>query len=119
LRSLIDHRRTGFLIEGRDPLGYVAAVELLFADSAHAAEMGAAATSASLRYTWSMTAARLRRLYGDLEARELVQCGGGDGQRPRRPRFEGGRRVRPARHTPRGPGCGAGVRASGGARSGP
>ena len=75
LRSLIDHRQTGFLIEGRDPLGYVAAIELLFADPVRAAELGAAATSASLRYTWSMTAARLRRLYGDLEARELVQCG--------------------------------------------
>jgi hypothetical protein len=36
--------------------------------------MGAAAEAASRRYAWSMTAARLRRLYADLAAREPVQC---------------------------------------------
>ncbi len=74
LRSLVDHERTGFLVEGREPLGYAAAIERLLAHPTCSAEMGAAATSESLRYTWSLTAARLRRLYGDLEARELVQC---------------------------------------------
>jgi hypothetical protein len=36
--------------------------------------MGANAAASSRRYTWSITAARLRRLYADLPARELVQC---------------------------------------------
>jgi hypothetical protein len=37
-------------------------------------EMGASAAARTLRYSWSMTAARLRRLYGDLVARGLVRC---------------------------------------------
>jgi hypothetical protein len=36
--------------------------------------MGIHAAAQSLRYSWSMTAARLRRLYGDLVARGLVRC---------------------------------------------
>ena len=36
--------------------------------------MGEAAVARSGRYSWSITAARLRRLYGDLVARTLVQC---------------------------------------------
>jgi hypothetical protein len=36
--------------------------------------MGAAAAERSRRYTWSTTAARLRRLYVDLTTRALVDC---------------------------------------------
>ena len=36
--------------------------------------MGIAAEARSRRYGWSMTAARLRRLYIDLLAREPVSC---------------------------------------------
>jgi hypothetical protein len=39
--------------------------------------MGAAAAIRARRFTWGFTAARLRRLYGDLTARsaaELVAC---------------------------------------------
>ncbi len=74
LRSLIDHERTGFLIEGRDPADFAAPVERLLADEVLASEMGVSASAQSKRYSWSMTAGRLRRLYGDLVARGLVRC---------------------------------------------
>ena len=36
--------------------------------------MSAAATTRARQYTWSFTAARLRRLYADLLARQRVSC---------------------------------------------
>lgn len=74
LRSLVDHEHSGFLIEGRDPVDFAAPVERLLADEILASEMGVNAAAGSARYSWSMTAGRLRRLYGDLVARGLVRC---------------------------------------------
>jgi D-inositol-3-phosphate glycosyltransferase len=74
LRSLVDHDRTGFLVESREPVEYATLVQRLLDDSVLAGEMGMHAAAQSLRYSWSMTAARLRRLYGDLVARGLVRC---------------------------------------------
>jgi D-inositol-3-phosphate glycosyltransferase len=74
LRSLVDHEHTGFLIEGRDPADFAAPVERLLADEILAGEIGVSAQARSKRYSWSMTAARLRRLYGDLVSRGLVRC---------------------------------------------
>jgi D-inositol-3-phosphate glycosyltransferase len=74
LRSLIDHGQSGFLVEGRDPDDYAAPVGRLLADEMLASEMAISAAADSKRYSWSMTAARLRRLYGDLVARGLVRC---------------------------------------------
>jgi D-inositol-3-phosphate glycosyltransferase len=75
LRTLVSHGATGFLVEGRDPGAYAAHVAELLDDRDRAAEMGALAASRSLRYRWSITGARLRRLYADLTARQLVECG--------------------------------------------
>lgn len=74
LRSLIDDGQSGFLVEGRDPDDYAAPVGRLLADGMLASEMAISASAGSKRYSWSMTAARLRRLYGDLVARGLVRC---------------------------------------------
>jgi len=74
LRTLVDHGRTGFLVEGRDPDDYAALVQRLLDDEALAAAMGASAATRAGRYTWSIAAARLRRLYSDLTARALVRC---------------------------------------------
>jgi len=74
LRSLVDDGTTGFLVEGRDPAAYAAPVATLLDDPELAAEIGATASARSRRYSWSTTAARLRRLYGDLVARGLVRC---------------------------------------------
>ncbi len=74
LRSLVDDGTTGFLVEGRDPAAYAAPVATLLDNPELAAEIGASASARSRRYSWSTTAARLRRLYGDLVARGLVRC---------------------------------------------
>jgi len=74
LRSLVHHEQTGFLVEGRDPVDFAAPVAQLLADGVRASEMGVSAAAQSKRYSWSMTAGRLRRLYGDLVARGLVRC---------------------------------------------
>ena len=74
LRSLVDDGETGFLVDGRAAPDYAAPVARLLADEHLADCMGAAAAARSHRYAWSITAARLRRLYTDVGARELVQC---------------------------------------------
>jgi glycosyltransferase involved in cell wall biosynthesis len=47
---------------------------MLLEDREIVTEMGLNAAANSRRYSWSITAARLRRLYGDLVARGLVRC---------------------------------------------
>ena len=56
------------------PADYAEPVERLLAFPDVAATMGAQAADRAGRYTWSIAAARLRRLYSDLAARALVQC---------------------------------------------
>lgn len=74
LRTLVDDGRTGYLVEGRDGEHYAACVDRLLADPVLRAAMGAAAAERARGYTWSTTAARLRRAYADLSARALVAC---------------------------------------------
>jgi D-inositol-3-phosphate glycosyltransferase len=74
LASLVADGETGFLIDGRDPDDFALPIAKLLADDALASDIGAEASSRSRRYSWNMTAARLRRLYGDLVVRGLVRC---------------------------------------------
>ncbi len=74
LRTLVDHGRTGFLVEGRDPADYAAHTAQLLLHPQLAAEMGRRAAERSLRYTWSGAATRLRSLCAELTARTLVEC---------------------------------------------
>ena len=74
LPSLVDHGVTGFLVEGGDAAGFAACASRLLGDRVLAAAMGEAAAKGARRYSWSITAARLRRLYADLTARDLVEC---------------------------------------------
>ncbi len=74
LSSLVDDGVTGHLVDSRDPGDYAAPIARLLADPVGAGAMGANAEAASRRYGWSMTAARLRRLYADLLVREPVSC---------------------------------------------
>jgi len=74
LRSLVDDGQTGYLIEGRDPVDYAVHVARILDDPVVASRMSAAATERSWSYTWSATAARLRRICDDLTSRTLVDC---------------------------------------------
>jgi len=74
LQTLVDDGTTGYLVEGGDPEAFAARTSELVADPERSARMGAAASVLARRYSWSITAARLRRLYADLTAREPVEC---------------------------------------------
>ncbi len=74
LASIVDDGRTGVLVAQRSAADYTAAVQTVLDDPALAASMSAAATERSMRYSWNITAARLRRLYSDLATREPVRC---------------------------------------------
>lgn len=74
LRTLVQHGRTGFLVEGRRAEDYAACVAEVLADRDGATAMGRQAALGARRYSWPTAAARLRRLYADLSARSLVEC---------------------------------------------
>jgi D-inositol-3-phosphate glycosyltransferase len=74
LRTLVDHGRTGYLVEERDPAVFAGHVERILADPALARGLGANAAARARGYTWSTAAGRLRRVYADLTARSLVEC---------------------------------------------
>ena len=75
LRTLVDDGHTGFLIEGRDPQAYAARVAQILDDPLLAESLSHAAALRARGYTWSMAAARLRRLYADVSgALALVTC---------------------------------------------
>jgi D-inositol-3-phosphate glycosyltransferase len=74
LTTLIDHGRTGFLVESRDPDRFAAYVSRLLGSPGEASTLAQAAVRRARDYTWSTTAARLRRLYADLTVRAPVSC---------------------------------------------
>jgi D-inositol-3-phosphate glycosyltransferase len=74
LRTLVEDGISGHLVDSRRPTDFAERVDALLADPDRAAAMGAAAAELADRYAWSTTAGRLRRLYGDLRVRALVEC---------------------------------------------
>jgi D-inositol-3-phosphate glycosyltransferase len=74
LPTIVDHGRTGFVVEGGDPRTFATHVAELLDRPSRAAPMAEAAAAKARRYSWSITAARLRRLYADLTERRLVAC---------------------------------------------
>jgi D-inositol-3-phosphate glycosyltransferase len=74
LQSLVDDGVNGYLIARRDPARFAEAINRILDDPLLAASMSVASAARAKRYTWSFAAARLRRLYTDLTARQLVSC---------------------------------------------
>lgn len=74
LSSLVHDGATGFLVDDRRASSFAAALDAVLGDPALAAEMSARAAARARSYTWSTTAARLRRVYADLTQRSLVTC---------------------------------------------
>ncbi len=75
LATLVDHGETGFLVEEGGVAAFAGYVAALLRDPGLVARLGEAAARRARAYTWSLAAARLRRLYLDLTARNLVECG--------------------------------------------
>ena len=75
LTTLVDHGVTGYLVDDRSPDVFAGYVDRILRDPAGAAVMSEAAAQRGRHYTWSTTAARLRRLYSDVTSRALVECG--------------------------------------------
>jgi D-inositol-3-phosphate glycosyltransferase len=74
LRTLVEHGRTGFLVEGRDPQVFAAYTEQILTNPALGRELADAAAARARNFTWSTAAARLRRIYADLTARSPIAC---------------------------------------------
>ena len=74
LRTLVEHGRTGFLVEGRDPAVFASYTKQVLESPSLAAALSRQAAARAANYTWSTAAGRLRRVYGDLTARALVDC---------------------------------------------
>lgn len=74
LLSLVDHGETGFLVPQRDPVLFAKAIARVLDEPMLAASMSTAAARRASHYTWGFAAARLRRIYTDLKARQLVAC---------------------------------------------
>jgi D-inositol-3-phosphate glycosyltransferase len=74
LLTLVDHGHTGFLVPGRDAEVFAAYTDELLSNEYLAWSMGGRAAERAKDYTWSVAAARLRRLYTDLTVGALVDC---------------------------------------------
>jgi D-inositol-3-phosphate glycosyltransferase len=74
LLTLVDHGVSGFLVPDRDPQQFARHVAAILDDPLRARAMGRAGADRARRYTWSLAAARLRRVYADVAVRELVAC---------------------------------------------
>lgn len=74
LRTLVDHGRNGLRISERDPARYTAAVRSILDDPSLAASMARRGVEMAGRYSWTATAARLRRILEDLSARVPMDC---------------------------------------------
>ena len=74
LATLVDHGRTGYLVEGREPGDYARFASAVLDDAETARALARAAVARAGDFRWSTAAARLRRVYADLTARALVEC---------------------------------------------
>ena len=74
LRTLVDHGRTGFLVEGRQPEDFAQHINNLLSDSIAGAEMAVAAAEKSWSFTWQATAERLKKVCDSRASLALVEC---------------------------------------------
>ena len=74
LQTLVIDGRSGVLVPERAPSSFAAAADRVLADPALADHLAAGGVRIARDYTWSTTAARLRRVYADVADRSLVLC---------------------------------------------
>ena len=74
LRTLVQRDITGYLIADRDPVHWAHHISQVLDNPSNAASLGAAAAEMARTFTWTVTAARLRRIYADVAERAPVLC---------------------------------------------
>jgi D-inositol-3-phosphate glycosyltransferase len=74
LRSLIDHGRTGFLVDEPTPEAFAAWVRQILAEPLLGERLSTGSVLRARRYTWARAAGLLREIYADLTAGRLVEC---------------------------------------------
>ena len=74
LRSLIDHGRTGYLVEDATPESFAAWVRQILAEPLLAERLSTGAVMRARRYTWARAAHLLREIYDELTLGRLVEC---------------------------------------------
>lgn len=74
LADLVDHGRTGYLVDPGDVAGFARYLKELLDDVALARLMGAAALEATSSYTWPGAAAQFSELSSSLAGQDLVTC---------------------------------------------
>lgn len=74
LLTIVEHGRTGYLVADRNPDVFARHVTDLVNQPVLARTLGINAAEHARRYTWNFAAARLRRVYADLAARDRVMC---------------------------------------------
>lgn len=74
LRNIVDHGKTGFLVDGRDPAVFATYLDQIFSHPLLAAQLAFNAFERAQQYRWSTTAEHLRDLYSELRVRVPVEC---------------------------------------------
>jgi D-inositol-3-phosphate glycosyltransferase len=74
LTTLVDHGRTGFLVEGGGAAAYAEAVRHVFAGPLASERLSMASVLQARRYTWRAAATTLVELHDELAAGRLVEC---------------------------------------------
>jgi len=74
LTTLVQHGRTGYLVEDADAEAYARFATDICTDPMLQAELGAGGASMASGYTWFITAGQLGLLYDHLTSRTLVEC---------------------------------------------
>lgn len=75
LLTLVEHGSTGYLVDSRDPATYAKWVNAILGDPVLARRLSVSTAARAKGYTWSTSAARLRRIYADLTVKALAPCG--------------------------------------------
>jgi D-inositol-3-phosphate glycosyltransferase len=74
LTTLVDHGRTGLLVDDARPQAFAEAVRRVLHDPLTAERMATASVVRARRYTWERAAAVLRSVYEELAVGNLVEC---------------------------------------------
>jgi len=74
LTTLVDHGRTGFLVDEPDPAAYAGCVRRIVEEPLLAERLSTAAVLRARQYTWRGAAAKLRAVHDDLVSARLVEC---------------------------------------------